>query len=304
MSKRIDNIKAGADELLRWLVDTVYLGTAERHSLSAQDWQALSARMIDAQARGLANRILQLAQLFEQPDWQASVLDAIGELYLLCQSLQRLDSLPSDLQGDLLTLAGVSQRKKDLLEQPGYHDNWLVLGRKVRQEQKMEVQQTWLYSPTHKRYAQLLEFAVGRGGRFETQFEVGTSVEAEMRFFPAVFPLRAWFGETASPNASFRLPDFQQDIGSMLQEYNKVLQRNPFLYSYPCTIDGLIPYEAPQQFRLRDQNGLALPLPPQYNKIWPMMAISGGKTCCIFGEWNGRYFTPLGIQDQNQWTRL
>ncbi|MEL7340193.1 MAG: SWIM zinc finger family protein, partial [Bacteroidota bacterium] len=63
MSKRIENIKAGADELLRWLVDTVYLGTAERHALSPPDWQALSARMIDAQARGLANRILQLSQL-------------------------------------------------------------------------------------------------------------------------------------------------------------------------------------------------------------------------------------------------
>ncbi|MEL7531053.1 MAG: hypothetical protein AAFN10_07090 [Bacteroidota bacterium] len=304
MSRRIENIRGGADELARWLVDTVQLGTAQRHALSSKEWQNLSARMIDAQAKGLANRVTGLSKLFEQADWQESVLKYIGELYLLCESFRNYEHLSPALQNELLNQAGVGHRKKELLLQAGLADDWLVLGRKLRQEDRMEVQKTWLYSSVHQRYAMLLEFAVGRGSSFETRLEVGTQFQAEMVFYPSAFPIRAWYKEGAQPVPGFQTPSQYASIAEMQLAYAEALQQNPFLNSFPALIDGLIPYQDEEQMGLMDTQQYALALPKHYKKIWHLLAISGGQACPVFGEWDGRQFFPLGILDQQQWTRL
>ncbi|MEM6344136.1 MAG: hypothetical protein AAF927_09660 [Bacteroidota bacterium] len=304
MSRRIENIRAGADELARWLVDTVQLGTAQRHGLSPQEWQSLAARMIDAQAKGLANRITSLSKLFEQANWQESVLQYIGELYMLCEAFRNYEQLSPALQNELLNQAGVGQRKKDILLQDGLADDWLVLGRKVRQEDRMEAQKTYLYSPVHQRFAMLLEFAFGRGSAFETHLEVGTRFQAEMVYYPAAFPLRAWFKEGATPVNGFTLPTQYASISEMQIAFARALQANPFLGSFPALIDGLIPYQNNHKLGLKDKAQDAIPLPAQYKKIWHLFAISGGQPTPVFGEWDGRQFTPLGMLDQQQWTRL
>lgn len=304
MSQRVENIRAGADELARWLVDTVHLGTAQRHGQSEQEWQKLAARMIDAQSRGLANRVLNLSRLFEQTDWQESVLTYLGELYLLCEAFRNYEDLPPALQNELLNQAGVGHRKKDLLLQDGLIDDWLVLGRKVRQEDKMEVQKTFLYSNLHKRHALLLEFAIGRGSDFETRLEVGTTFTAELVFYPSAYPMRAWFKEGAKPNPDFQLSNEYESINEMLGAYANALQQNPFIQSFPALIHHLTPYKDADKTGLKDPKHQSIPLPLAYNKLWHLLAISGGNPVPIFGEWNGKQFTPYGILDQQQWTRL
>ncbi len=125
-----------------------------------------------------------------------------------------------------------------------------------------------------------------------------------MVFYPSAFPLRAWFKEGAQPTPGFQLPTQYQSITDMQLAYAEALKQNPFLNSYPALIDGLIPYQTAGEAGLMDNKRHALPLPHNYKKIWHLFAISGGLPTTVFGEWDGRQFSPLGILDQQQWTRL
>ena len=268
------------------------------------EWQELSARMIDAQSRGLANRVIRLAQLFEQNDWQEQVLHYLGELFLLTEAFRQYDQLPCALQDELLSQAGVGFRKKELMEKSGLVDRWEVWGRKISREDRMEVQRTWLYSRSHRRYALLLEFAFGRGGSFETNLEVGSSFLAEMIFYPGAYPTRAWFREKPSYRQAIPLPYQYPEIPAMLHDYASALNQNPFIGQFPVLIDQLIPQKSAQGLWVKDPHHNVLPLPHSYSKFWTLMAVSGGRPVPIFGEWNGQYFLPLGIWDETRWTNI
>ena len=64
---------------------------------------AEAARLVDAQAGSLANRIRRLAGLVgASPDWHSDVLAELGLLHLLAQAGRRLGSLPGAMLGGLL----------------------------------------------------------------------------------------------------------------------------------------------------------------------------------------------------------
>jgi hypothetical protein len=57
-------------------------------------------------------------------------------------------------------------------------------------------------------------------------------------------------------------------------------------------------------WRLRDQDGNLLALPPRYGQGWQLLALSAGGPLPLFGEWNGFSFSPLSVHWQGQWRDL
>ncbi|MCB1807789.1 MAG: SWIM zinc finger family protein, partial [Candidatus Competibacteraceae bacterium] len=106
--QRAEKVARGVEELQRWLEDLVRAGLADLPGKPYRFWDNMRARLIDAQAPGLANRVQGLATLVASanPDWSERLLEQLGQLYLLLQAFQRLDQLDPLLQQDVRGLIG------------------------------------------------------------------------------------------------------------------------------------------------------------------------------------------------------
>ena len=95
--ERVARLVAGLVELDRWLEDRLRTGLADPSIARFATWDALAARLVDARAGALANRVRRLAgRVGAAPDWHEGVLADIGILHLLAEAGQRVPSLPGD----------------------------------------------------------------------------------------------------------------------------------------------------------------------------------------------------------------
>ena len=141
--ERVARMREGLVELDRWLEDRIRTGLADPSLARYATWDDLAARLVDARAGALANRIRRLAGLVgSDPDWHARVLAEIGVLHLLAQAGQRLPDLPGALADSVATATGWQVRQADVLAGVPDTDRWIVAGRSDTREDRIEVRRT------------------------------------------------------------------------------------------------------------------------------------------------------------------
>src|SRR5512134_13753 len=85
-AKREAKIDAGIDELDVWLRDLIRSGLAKAQTQPNSFWGTPAARLVDAQAPGLARRVRELATIpASGPGWQERLLDRLSCLHLLIE---------------------------------------------------------------------------------------------------------------------------------------------------------------------------------------------------------------------------
>ena len=89
----------------------------------------MAARLVDAQAPGLASSVRRLAAVAGSPD---RLLTELSLLRLLTAGYRRLDELPADLAATVRTRVGLPVATDDVLAGPRVRDVWTVIG--VRDE--------------------------------------------------------------------------------------------------------------------------------------------------------------------------
>jgi hypothetical protein len=87
----------GLAELDRWLCDQVRQGLAASQQAGYRHWDDIAARMVDAQAPGLAERLRGLATVpFSGPGWDGRLLAEYALLRLLTVAYRSQSGTPSD----------------------------------------------------------------------------------------------------------------------------------------------------------------------------------------------------------------
>lgn len=302
-AQRIGQITEGISELKLWLYDAVRLGTAELYQQPESYWQEKSARMVDAKAPGIATRIQKIAEHFSRQNWQHHVLEELGSLYLLAEGFSHLNDLPPELQEELKNQVGINVKKETVLQQRGIKDVWLVLGKKLEIQDRVDMQKTWLLGKNTGHLAVIIDFAFGNQG-FETNYLPGTGLEAELVYYPGSVSMRALLKD--KPLRSHRIESIQAwpDLDSFFETHARILSRNPFLYEYPFLVEDLRPVNTGQVWHLMDKQDQYIPIVPRFAKIWELFAISAGEPVTVFGEWNGRNLYPLGVWHHQRWIHL
>lgn len=190
-AERQKKVAAGITELDLWLRDLIKQGLASAQARPRAYWEQIAARMVDAQAPGLARLVRDAAGFCSSGDgWQSRVVDRLGRLGLLLQGQSRLDTLPEAARHDIRSLIGFTANQDELLTQPGIADRWDVLGQRTELEDRLRVQRTWLRGSGTSRLALVLQFAYGSQG-FDGSLVPGTRIDAELVFFPGA-SLRAF----------------------------------------------------------------------------------------------------------------
>lgn len=197
--KRWQRMQAGAAELGLWLADVLRQGLASlsANDSSADQARAMAARMVDAQALGLGQRLTDAMALVGQgTDWPERLLAQLGSLQLLVDAVQRIETLPEALQADVRQAAGWPIDKETVLaEGEAVSDVWRVCGvmtleRESTATQRLTERRTWFHSPRQQRHALVLDFAFAGQG-FAQSWHTGQQVAATLRFYPGTASTRA-----------------------------------------------------------------------------------------------------------------
>ena len=289
--ERVERMYAGLTELDRWLDDRMRTGLADPALAKYATWDELAARLVDAQAGSLANRIRRLAGLVgASPDWHSDVLAELGLLHLLAQAGRRLGSLPGPLADAVAITVGWSVRQADVLAGVPDTDTWIVAARSDTREDRIEVRRHWLRGAASGRWALVLSFAAYRQS-LDTSLTVGTALAADLHRYPGP-ALRALVGARhGEPTEPARPPAV--DIVSACGEIGMLLAFEPWLDRVPFTATASIAVDG-STFMLADAGG-TLPLIAAGRPLATLLAVAGGDPVDVTCEWTPHGVVPLTV---------
>jgi hypothetical protein len=295
--QREQRVAAGLEELDRWLCDQVRQGLAASQTTGYRHWDDVAARMVDAQAPGLAERLRALAAVpHSGPGWDGRLLEEYALLRLLVIAYRRQAELPPPLRDTVRSRIGFTIRQADVLAGgPPVRDQWRVLAMRDTVQDRIRTRRVWLLGHTTARYALVLSFAAA-GQLLDGSLAVGSRTDADLVFYPGAVPLRALVlarhdtvRDDAPPGGS---------AGELLAGYASALGEDPWLDAWPAVLEATPTREAGSPAPcLCDANGAALPLHPEAGDCWPLFALSGGSPLTVAGEWTPRGLWPLTAWD-------
>jgi hypothetical protein len=295
LAQREAKVNAGLEELKRWLLDLVRQGLASAQARPYSFWKSVAARMVDAQAPGLARAVSDLAGIPASGEgWPDRLLERLGRLLLLVEGYSRISDLPEPTQADLRSLVGWTQDQKELAGRPGVRDRWHVLGRRVEIEDRLKVQRNWLWGQSTGRAALVLNFAAGNQP-LDVSLVPGTGIDAELVFFPSSWPLRALVKERHASTEAIVGAMGEPSLQQAMKGYGNVLACNPWIERVPLSLEGVTPFYRDGRWLIRDAEGCQILLSPRLNQGWWLMACSGGNPIGLFGEFDGDSLRPLSL---------
>jgi hypothetical protein len=302
-------VRDGMQALAQWLRDLVRGGIGAEEVRRPETWEAISARLWDAQAQGVARQLTAIGNMLQrEPNWSPRLLEAIGRLHLLAESYMRLDELPLDQQADLRTAVGFTEKQAELLQQDGTLDLWLALGRRTElNEERLLVQRTWLLGLQTGKIALLLDYAHPTLGKpLDRSFPPATWLQTACVYFPSAYPLRALAKNRESAVASLTdLPHSHRTLRAAFAAYADALSANPWLERFPMLVAQLVPFYENGALALADSDGIALSISAlEPMSLARLLAVSGGAPITVFGEYDGRTFLPLSAFAQERLVQL
>jgi hypothetical protein len=285
--ERVARLLEGLAELDRWLEDRMRTGLADPALSRYQTWDLLAARLVDARAGALANRVRRLAGLVGAGvDWHADVLVELGMLHLIARAGRRVPELPGPLADAVATAAGWQVRQADVLAGVPETDEWLVAGRSDVREDRIEVRRLWLHGVHTDRWAMLLSFAAYQQV-LDDSFTVGTIVHADLHRYPGG-GLRALAGHRYADPLPFTAPD-GTTLADACDRIGRVVADEPWLERYPAIVRAA-PTVHDRRWVLTDHTG-SLPLIGPKRALATLLAASAGAPVIVTIEW-----TPWGVQ--------
>ncbi|CAL9446901.1 hypothetical protein SUDANB6_02355 [Streptomyces sp. enrichment culture] len=291
--RRAERITAGATELEQRLSDLLREGLAGARQAGYGLWEETAARMVDAQAPGLAARVREVAAVPSSGSgWPARLLEECALLHLLGRGWLHREELPDGLAATVRSRIGLPASP----DGPPVRDHWLVLARYDTADSRLTTRRIWLYGTGTERTALLLSY--GAAGRApDLALPVGLAVEAEVSAYPGSGQGRVALGERFAPPAHTAVRPSGLSTSQAAARYGKALRDDPWLDSVPVTLDRVVPVPDGDSWQLADADAdTALPLTAAARGrpgLWRLVALSGGTPVKVFGELGHRGFTPL-----------
>jgi hypothetical protein len=302
-AKRIESrerkIAAGIDELDRWLVDLIRRGLDEAHGEGHRFWDAMAARLVDAQAPGLGRSVRWLgAAASGGTRWPHALLEGAGRLHLISEAYRRLDELPEPLRADVRSLVGWTIKEEELASADAVEDRWAVVGRTVDDNGQVITARTFLLGEASRRWALHLAFGVYDAPPTALGLPPA-AFRATLVFYPSATPLRAAVRPVIVPHGEVRLAPPAVSIDEALDAHAARLAVNPFVGRWPVALADVSPVIRSGRLLVRDAAGRSMGVEP-WSVAARMLAVSSGHPVTVVGEFDGRVIRPLSIWEEDR----
>lgn len=290
-AEREQRVQAGLDDLDRWLADQVRAGLVADHVADRGAWQQVAARLVDAQAGSLANRVRRVAaRVGSGAGWHEQVLAELGTLHALAVSGQRAGRLPPDLASSVRQAIGWTVAQAEVRAGVPVTDRWHVAARSITPEERIVVRRTWLWGQATRRWAVLYDFAVHEDG-FDTGLAAGTGLTADAHPYPGALPLRVLLGHVHEAPAPDRQGPPAGTMAAALEAQGQALAAEPWLERWPACVAGRLGRDG-RQWVLVDETG-ALALHGAGPSVPILAAVTAGGPVGVTGELSVDGFRPL-----------
>jgi len=284
---REERVAAGVEDLRLWLRDIARGGLAAAQAQPYTFWDSFAARLVDAQAPGLARRVRPLATIAmaQRPNWPERMLEQLGMLFLLCEA-----QAGTELRDEVRTLVGWTTGREEVLDGPRARDRWAVLARELDDQDELRVQRTWLWGLDSGRPALLLDFAPP-GAPLDPGPPLGMALDGELAFYPGAPRLRALVageGPLEPVAEPFGLPGAEAALAAAAA----AVAENPWTDRWPVALAAAVPDPPGDEPRLHAADG-SLPLTGDRRSLWRLASLAAGHEVSVLGVWDGRALRPL-----------
>jgi hypothetical protein len=309
-AQRAERVAGGLSELEEWLRDQVRVGLpASVGPVAGSHADVMAARMVDAQAPGVAGMLRELSVVpLSGEGWPGRLLAGYARVHLLARAHERLDCLPAGLAATVRSRVGYTTARQEVLAEPAVADDWLVAGTRDIPDATVPTRRIWLRGTSTGRIALLLAFQVnGAWSDPETAtLPLGMVLGADVHYYPGQPGLRAILGQRrTAPAPGTRPAAGQRDgggIGGLLAAWAEAIAADPWLTNWPALLAGTPVAAEPgsgRPWHLAEADGTALPL--RYaDSLWTLLAISGGHPVTVAGEWQPDGLVPLTVWHGDQ----
>lgn len=297
--RRVDGARAGLSDFDVWLHDRVRAGLADPAIASPSTWEAAAARLVDAKAGGLANRVRRLAALGAGD--HGRLLEELSLLHLLAGAAARLHDLPPTLADGVATAVGWQVRQADVLAGVPRTDRWVVMGRSDTREDRIEVRRVWLRGAATGEWAMVLSFAAYQQV-LDDSWSVGQQVHADVFRYPGPLGLRALVGRVhdtpvaqgvTQQAVSAPVPIGAVGLGEACDQIGSMIAAEPWIERVPaCAIAR--PLRVDSRWVLADDSG-ALPLVADDGALDTLLACCADGARPITLEWTAAGVVPLAV---------
>jgi hypothetical protein len=291
--QRKARVSKGIEALDLWLNDLVRNGLGSIEAQPASYWEAQAARLVDAQAPGLASRVRRLSDLVGAgEEWPSRLLDELGRIALLTHAFRRVDALPDALQTDVKLLVGWSLTQEEVAATgETVADQWLVAGQWETDDDRVRAQRSWLVGARTGRSALVLQFAAGSLPYGEVLVP-GTGFDGELTYWPSAYPQRALVRSRSGTASTFTAPlPAAESVEALLASVSEATARQPWLERSLACLRDVTPVRTGERSVVRDAQGRALRLASI--DAWPLFALAGGAPVDLVAEWDGHALLPL-----------
>ena len=294
--KRLSQMLLGMEDLNSWLDDAIRQGLANIEQSPESFYNNISARMVDSKLGGLEKRIKRLYSLpYNGIEWPQAYLGSLAELFLISNGFKKLNDLSSELKAELLSIAGVNQKKESLKVEEGIEDEWLVMAQSTKEseeDKRLIARRVWLWGARSGRKVLILDF-VFNAAPFQDHYLSGSVFKGAVVFYPSSYPLRGILKMQETAHAKIATFEGYQSFELFLKDYAHALSCNPLLQIFPAAILQVTPGLKDDAPYIIDQEKKALKISLDDLAIWKLVSISGGHPIDLFGEWDGTTFYPL-----------
>jgi hypothetical protein len=185
-------VQGGVAGMREWLADTARRGIAELPGRDRAWWESIIRRMVDAQAKGLADAVEDLATVVFMggAHWAERAADRLGGLHLLTALAP---DPPPDLADVVRLRLGYTTPEQEVRSKPGWVDSWVVLLRKDEDNGQVRTTRQWVWGRARGEWVVVIRHAAGNAPAGPA-LPVG-EFTGELHPYPGGAPRRVSIGE-------------------------------------------------------------------------------------------------------------
>ncbi|MCC8247483.1 SWIM zinc finger family protein [Saccharothrix luteola] len=274
---RQNAVRAGVAGLTDWLGDVAGAGLAGLPARDAAWWHSIQARMVDAQAKGLASAVDEVRGIVAAggPRWAHDAADRLGGLHLLA----RLSSSPDAV---IRRRLGFSVAEEEVRAGPGWTDQWAPLLKVESDDGLVRTVRQWAWGRSHGWVVAVRH--AGGGGRPVPPLTHGVQVQGVLHPYPGVPPHRVAVGELLVERRPEPVPA-PSTWRAALAGLEEHLKADPWQRLHPL---GCASVRVTADTRhLVDEEGRGLQVRGDLG-LDQALALTGGGQFDAWGLWNGR----------------
>ena len=286
VARRQERVESGLLEMERWLADLVGTGLATVRGQGAPSFDRMAARLMDAQAPGVAGWVRELPSVLHEPDWAGRFLAELALLHLLARAHTRLpefDAADPELAATIREHVGY-QVPKEAVVAGGtpVRDEWSVYAWDEAEQDRLIRRTVHVQGRDTGRIARVLSFGP-TAGALDSSLPAGTRVDADLVFYPGAAQNRALVTERRQA-ARGTLPPRAGTVAEAAGQRARLLTRDPWLFATQHWVHGVL---------CRDDTGWSLAAPgggpsiPLTTRVepWTALADTGGAAADHLLEW-------------------